>query len=63
MKPSLNDFGIEGCIVPEYDAEQCNNCQACQIERRHPSKAIAFVNGRVPKHRLLGGQYTIRKKR
>ncbi len=41
MKPSLNDFGIEGHRVPVYDADQCRACKVCQIEAGCPSKAIA----------------------
>ncbi|MGN0287412.1 MAG: hypothetical protein ACI4B6_07065 [Atopobiaceae bacterium] len=47
MKPSLNDFGIEGHIVPDYDATRCHSCRVCQVQRHCPSKAVAFVDGKV----------------
>ncbi|MEE8826551.1 MAG: 4Fe-4S dicluster domain-containing protein [Eubacteriales bacterium] len=47
MKPSLNDFGIEGHIVPEYDEDKCRGCRVCQIKRHCPSDAISFIDGKV----------------
>lgn len=47
MKPSLNDFGIEGHKVPEYDSSRCHSCKVCQIEKHCPSRAISFVEGKV----------------
>ena len=47
MKPSLNDFGIEGHIVPEYDENKCRGCKVCQIKRHCPSDAISFIDGKV----------------
>lgn len=40
MKPSLNDFGIEGHRVPAYDPDRCRACKVCQVEAGCPSKAI-----------------------
>ena len=40
MKPSLNDFGVEGHRVPEYDADKCRACKVCQVETGCPSKAV-----------------------
>lgn len=47
MKPSLNDFGIEGHRVPDYDPERCRGCKVCQIEKTCPSKAAGLENGRL----------------
>ncbi len=41
MKPSLNDFGVEGHRVPVYDADKCRACKVCQIEVSCPSKAVS----------------------
>ncbi len=47
MKPSLNDFGIEGHRVPEFHAEDCRGCKACQVEKHCPMKAAKVVDGRL----------------
>lgn len=41
MKPSLNDVGVEGCRVFEFDAEKCRGCTTCPVAAACPSKAIA----------------------
>lgn len=47
MKPSLNDFGIEGHRVPVYDEEKCRGCKVCQIEVKCPMKAAKLKNGKM----------------
>lgn len=47
MKPSLNDFGIEGHRVPDYDPEICRGCKVCQVEKFCPSKAAHLVDGKM----------------
>ena len=47
MKPSLNDFGIEGHRVPKYSAEECKGCKVCMIEKVCPSKAAHLVDGKM----------------
>ena len=47
MKPSLNDFGVEGHRVPDYDPEICKGCKVCQIEKHCPSKAAHLVDGKM----------------
>jgi len=47
MKPSLNDFGVEGHRVPVYDAEKCRGCASCVIEKRCPMKAVSCSEGRA----------------
>lgn len=47
MKPSLNDFGVEGHKVPQYDKEMCKGCKVCQVERHCPMKAAVLVDGKM----------------
>jgi len=47
MKPSLNDFGIEGHMVPEYAPGKCRTCKVCQVKKHCPSDAISFCDGKV----------------
>ncbi|MEG1524650.1 MAG: (4Fe-4S)-binding protein [Clostridia bacterium] len=47
MKPSLNDFGIEGHLSPRYHDEQCRGCKVCQVEQHCPSKAAHLINGKL----------------
>ena len=46
-KPSLNDFGIEGHRVPDYDEKDCKDCKKCRVEERCPSKAAHKIDGRL----------------
>lgn len=39
IKPSLNDFGVEGHRVPEYDTSLCRGCAVCAVETACPMKA------------------------
>ncbi len=47
MKPSLNDFGIEGRKVPRFHAELCRGCKACVIEKVCPMKAANVIGGKL----------------
>lgn len=47
MKPSLNDFGVEGHRVPRIDLEKCRGCKVCQVETRCPVNAASVQNGKV----------------
>ncbi len=47
MKPSLNDFGVEGHRVPQYDKEQCRGCKVCMVEKFCPVKAAKVVDGKL----------------
>lgn len=47
MKPSLNDFGIEGRKVPVYDPEQCRGCKTCAVEKACSLKAAKLVDGKL----------------
>jgi len=47
MKPSINDFGIEGRRVPVIDPALCRGCKTCAVEARCPSKAAHVIDGKV----------------
>ena len=47
MKPSLNDFGIEGHIAPELDLDKCKGCKVCQIEKHCPVHAAKLVGEKL----------------
>lgn len=47
IKPSLNDFGIEGRKVPKLDFELCRGCKACRVEKVCPMKAAKVVDGKL----------------
>mgnify|MGYP002692317338 FL=1 len=47
MKPSLNDFGIEGHRVPIFDEDTCRGCKVCMVEKSCPSKAAHVKNGKL----------------
>ncbi len=47
MKPSLNDFGIEGHKIPEFNSELCRGCQSCAVENACPIKAAKVDDGKL----------------
>lgn len=47
MKPSLNDFGIEGHKTPAYDSDACRGCKVCQVEKKCPMKAAHLIDGKM----------------
>lgn len=47
MKPSLNDFGIEGHRTPNFDPNICRGCKICAVEKACPSRAAHVVNGKL----------------
>ncbi len=47
MKPSLNDFGVEGHKAPVFAVEKCRGCAACAVEKRCPMKAAKVVDGKL----------------
>lgn len=47
MKPSLNDFGIEGHRVPLYEKDNCRGCKVCQVEKHCPMHAAKLQEGRM----------------
>ena len=40
MKPSLNDFGVEGHKVPSFSSDLCRGCKTCVVESNCPSRAV-----------------------
>ena len=47
MKPSLNDFGIEGHKMPLFDAEICRGCKVCSVEKFCPMKAASLQDSKL----------------
>ena len=39
VKPNLNDLGIIGQRIPDFDEESCNGCLKCSVEESCPIKA------------------------
>ena len=47
MKPSLNDVGVEGCRVFEFESEKCRGCKKCVVTENCPSRAVSVVDGKA----------------
>ncbi|MBQ8431497.1 MAG: 4Fe-4S binding protein [Clostridia bacterium] len=47
MKPSLNDFGVEGHKAPRLDPTLCRGCKECQVEKRCPVGAATLTDGKL----------------
>lgn len=45
MKPSLNDLGIVGQLIPNYDEDLCVGCRVCGVENSCPVDATKVVDG------------------
>ncbi len=45
VKPDLNDIGIVGQRIPDFNAEKCRGCKKCVIEKMCPVKAAKVVDG------------------
>lgn len=45
VKPDLNDLGIVGQMMPNFDAEKCKGCKKCKIEKTCPMGAAKVVDG------------------
>ena len=45
VKPDLNDLGIVGQLVPNFDEDMCNGCKKCKIEKTCPMKAAKVEDG------------------
>ncbi len=45
VKPNLNDLGIVGQRVPDFQEELCRGCKVCQVEKTCPVKAAKLVDG------------------
>lgn len=47
VKPDLNDFGIVGQRMMQFDSEKCKGCKSCAIEKGCPVKAAAVTGGKL----------------
>lgn len=47
VKPDLNDLGIVGAEVPQYDPDKCRGCKKCQMELACPIHAAKLVDGKL----------------
>lgn len=47
MKPSLNDFGVEGHRAPVYHPADCRGCKVCAVVNSCPIKAAQVVDGKL----------------
>ncbi|SHH86239.1 (4Fe-4S)-binding protein [Clostridium grantii] len=47
VKPSLNDLGIVGQKVPNYNSELCKGCNKCGIVENCPMKAASLKNKKM----------------
>lgn len=45
VKPDLNDLGIVGQMIPNFDEDVCNGCKKCQIEAVCPMNAAKLSDG------------------
>ena len=45
VKPDLNDLGIIGQRIPNFDEDSCNGCKKCAIEKNCPIGAAKVVDG------------------
>ncbi len=41
----MNDLGIVGQMIPQFDEDMCNGCKKCQIEKVCPMKAAKVEDG------------------
>ena len=47
VKPDLNDLGIIGARVPNYEIDKCRGCKKCQIEEVCPIKVAKLQDGKL----------------
>ncbi len=47
IKPSLNDFGVEGHKAPKLNSELCRACKVCAVEKACPMKAAKVEDGKL----------------
>ena len=45
VKPDLNDLGIVGQRIPNFDEDSCNGCKKCSVVAACPIKACEVVDG------------------
>lgn len=47
VKPNLNDIGVIGQQLMEYDPELCKGCKKCAVEKNCPIKAASVKDGKL----------------
>ena len=45
VKPDLNDLGIVGQLIPNFDEDECNGCKKCSVVTACPMKACKVEDG------------------
>lgn len=45
VKPDLNDLGIIGQYIPQFEEDECNGCKKCSVEATCPMGAAKVVDG------------------
>ncbi len=45
VKPDLNDIGIIGQSIPNFDEDYCNGCKVCTVEKACPIGSAKMVDG------------------
>ena len=45
VKPNLNDIGIVGQMIPDFDKDSCKGCKKCKIEATCPMGAAKVTDG------------------
>ena len=45
VKPDLNDLGVVGRRIPQFDLNKCRGCKVCQVEKNCPVKAAKVEAG------------------
>jgi dissimilatory sulfite reductase (desulfoviridin) alpha/beta subunit len=45
VKPDLNDLGVVGQMIPNFDEDFCNGCKKCPVEETCPINAAKVVDG------------------
>lgn len=53
VKPDLNDFGIVGQRVPQYQEDLCRGCAKCQVADICPMNAAQVTDGKLVVDRSL----------
>ena len=47
VKPNLNDIGVIGQRVPQFNLDKCKGCKVCQVENACPIKVASVENGKL----------------
>ncbi|MEG1059752.1 MAG: (4Fe-4S)-binding protein [Clostridia bacterium] len=50
VKPNLNDLGIIGQCVPNFNEEACKGCKKCIIAKNCPMDACEVIDGKLKIH-------------